>query len=349
MTDNRQERWAIFARVLSGESTPSEESELALAMEGDPELRADFARARSAWAEADAAPGAWDVDAALEVVLSRARSETASVKRSPTPGARSIWRFSATSAALAAALFFTYLVSLRPRHRPADAGHVFATRAGARADLRLVDSTRVVLGPSSELRLASDFGGATRTVSVNGDAYFEVAHDLAHPFIVHAGATVTRVVGTRFSVNTCAIDDAVGAECRVRVVVREGTVVVRATEGSADSLTLTRGLVGDLPPHGPPSLVARPDTGLLLAWTAGRLVLARRALADAAPEIARWYGITVRFSNPALGARRVTASFDHESAHEAAAVVAALAGLRAVWSADTVTFAPLTSPPGILR
>lgn len=65
----------------------------------------------------------------------------------------------------------------------------------------LPDGSQVWLSPSAKLTYPKSFRGlAFRTVKMQGQAFFEVVKDHAHPFIIHSGAMTTRVWGTSFQV-----------------------------------------------------------------------------------------------------------------------------------------------------
>ncbi len=73
----------------------------------------------------------------------------------------------------------------------------------ARGSTGLGDGTHILVGRSSTLRYAETFG-PERRVSLEGEAYFDVARDTLRPFIVEAGALQVRVLGTKFNVNAAA-------------------------------------------------------------------------------------------------------------------------------------------------
>ncbi|MBT1689240.1 FecR family protein [Dawidia soli] len=67
----------------------------------------------------------------------------------------------------------------------------------------LPDGSIVVLKPGSELQFnAADFGKKERVVKLDGEAFFDIHHDAAHPFIVQTATIATRVLGTSFNVRT---------------------------------------------------------------------------------------------------------------------------------------------------
>ncbi len=65
----------------------------------------------------------------------------------------------------------------------------------------LPDGTKVWLNSSSYLRYPNTFSGETREVTLDGEAYFEVAGNAEKPFIVHSGNSFVKVLGTKFNMD----------------------------------------------------------------------------------------------------------------------------------------------------
>src|SRR3546814_4685339 len=92
---------------------------------------------------------------------------------------------------------------------PAEPAFAEIRTEAERQFITLADGTFIVLNPSSTLRYNADFGTHNRTISLAGEAYFEVAKNAALPLVVHAGQLQVRVVGTTFQVR--AYEDAPSA------------------------------------------------------------------------------------------------------------------------------------------
>lgn len=73
--------------------------------------------------------------------------------------------------------------------------------AGQRAELILPDSTKVWLNAHSKLIYPVSFKEGTRQVELDGEAYFEVSHNVDKPFIVRTKSMNVKVLGTEFNVS----------------------------------------------------------------------------------------------------------------------------------------------------
>jgi len=76
------------------------------------------------------------------------------------------------------------------------------TRQGERKFLVLTDGTKIWLSPSSSLEYPDQLTGNLREVKLEGEAFFEVAKDKKHPFVIHSDRMDTRVVGTSFNIQS---------------------------------------------------------------------------------------------------------------------------------------------------
>jgi transmembrane sensor len=66
----------------------------------------------------------------------------------------------------------------------------------------LSDGSVVWLSPKSQLQYPKKFIGAYRQIKMTGEAFFEVAKDHAHPFIIDGGGVITKVWGTSFRIRS---------------------------------------------------------------------------------------------------------------------------------------------------
>jgi transmembrane sensor len=253
--------------------------------------------------------------------------------------ASGVWPLAAAASLLlvaGAALLMKYgaLPSSLASHA-ASALQVAETAPRGRRELRLADGTRVVLGAASSLRYPREFGAGARDVYLTGEGFFEVVHDSAHPFRVHARHATAEDVGTAFGVVAYAEDSV------VRVVVAEGSVSLGSTaRGSAGTALLTRGQLGSLPPGDALPSVRRVNVDVYLGWTEGRLVFDETPLAEVVAQLGRWYGAPFRLADPSLSSRTLTASFRTESLEEVLAALAPVLDVRFERVAGSIVVRP---------
>ncbi|MEX6690299.1 FecR domain-containing protein [Danxiaibacter flavus] len=137
------------------------------------------------------------------------------------------WWAAAGIAVIASTMGYYFLqktapVSLVINTAVKEAKHLIERKNSSGKDeiILLSDGSRVFLAPGSALKSQPIFNDSTREVYLEGEAFFEIAKDPQHPFLVHAHNIVTRVLGTSFRVN------ARSASNDVTVAVRTGKVAV---------------------------------------------------------------------------------------------------------------------------
>lgn len=82
----------------------------------------------------------------------------------------------------------------------ANTTYELASTTTQRRQFRLPDGTKVWLSPNSKLSYPAEFSDTDRRVLLDGEAFFEVTHDAAHPFIITSAEVSTTVLGTSFNV-----------------------------------------------------------------------------------------------------------------------------------------------------
>jgi transmembrane sensor len=90
--------------------------------------------------------------------------------------------------------------------------------------ITLSDGSRIWVNAGSELKYPQTFDGKKREVFLTGEAYFDIHHDTAKPFIVHTGRLITTVLGTAFNIKALKPAEAVIVTVtRGKVSVANGT------------------------------------------------------------------------------------------------------------------------------
>ncbi len=200
----------------------------------------------------------------------------------------------------------------------------YATTNAGYERARLDDGSTLELNTASAARVR--FTAAERRVELDsGEAHFEVAHDTARPFVVHAGGVTVRAVGTAFNVRLVA-----GA---VEVTVTEGKVTVapvpaagpeRAGSDVRDGAPSGRGptplavnqrmtipfaSLASAAPAPAIQRVAPADVRAALAWQRRVTDFSDTPLAEVAARFNRHHTLQLVVADPALGARRIGGMF----------------------------------------
>jgi len=160
----------------------------------------------------------------------------------------------------------------------------------------LSDGSQVELNLGTEL-VYSNYKDQRRVTLKKGEAFFNVSHDSAHPFVVRAGEGQVRVTGTQF--NVWKYGD------QVRVMLLAGSVQI-ASDAIHSSMPLTPGMQASYQP-GDATPRVRPfsPNDSALAWRQGKLILDNLALADALPLINRYLSKPVMLADAGTGAIRI--------------------------------------------
>lgn len=153
--------------------------------------------------------------------------------------------------------------------------------------ITLSDGSEVWMNNDCRLVYPNYFTGKERRVKVEGEAYFKVAPDAKHPFIVEANGIEAKVLGTEFNVRSYGNAD-------THVTLIKGKVAVR-TDASHEAV-LTPGQDAQLNDDG--SLgIADVDIDSYLYWRDGYFYFDNVALENIMQDIGRWYNLNVVFAN----------------------------------------------------
>ncbi|AQR61911.1 hypothetical protein BZG35_09810 [Brevundimonas sp. LM2] len=214
---------------------------------------------------------------------------------------------------------------------PSPARALIVTTSGQRLTAPLPDGSRVTLAPLSRVRL--DFDDRRRGLRLEaGQAFFEVAHDAARPFVVEAGDRRVTATGTRFQVTLA------GGRTDAEVVLEQGEVIVASRDAAF-------GVPRRLAPGQRLSAAKRArvepvDVETATAWRVGRLVVRNRPLSEVVADFNRYSGDRLILGSPDLGPIRISGSFRYDGAREFALALEGSFGLRVkgvepgVWRID---------------
>lgn len=176
--------------------------------------------------------------------------------------------------------------------------------------LRLCDGTMVHINGGTRLIYPEHFYGQCRDVYIEGEAYFMVAEDKKHPFVVHTKHGEIKEYGTEFNVNTRATGmnkDNKEAEA-TEVVLVNGSISVKLANASREHM-MHPGEMAIMKTDGSVAL-GQVDVTPYVAWNTGNFEFREKTLAEVMTTISKWYGADVVFRNESLKEKRINGAFD---------------------------------------
>ncbi len=171
--------------------------------------------------------------------------------------------------------------------------NTISTPRGGQYQVNLPDGTKIWMNAASSLTYPTKFTSGTRRVKLSGEAYFEVAKDKAHPFIVATNKQEVEVLGTHFNIN--AYED----EENTKTALIEGSVKVTGTGLSADKVMLKPNQQSIL--TGNKFTVVPVDPESAVDWKNGYFSFDNENLPALMRKISRWYDVEITYQGSYTG------------------------------------------------
>lgn len=191
---------------------------------------------------------------------------------------------------------------------------------GKRSKIYLSDGTVVNLNAGTSLRFPVKFiEGKNREVFVlGGEAYFDVAKDVEHPFIVNADEIGIRVLGTQFNVSSYPEDK------DISTVLVEGSVSLYNKSESYNIETaslLDPGFKADWSKSENKITIKEADIEMHTAWIKGKIIFKHIPFNSIIKKLERHYNVEINNNDEVLGKDLITASFDIETIEQVFEVI----------------------------
>jgi ferric-dicitrate binding protein FerR (iron transport regulator) len=212
-------------------------------------------------------------------------------------------------------------------------------KPGSKSKIILPDGTVVRLNGSSKLSYPKDFNQNVREVNLEGEAYFDVTKNAAHPFIVHTSNIDIKVLGTIFNVKSYDQDQTIETTLlrgsievyykddpsapkvilkpNEKLVYRkdkEKDLVSQKNEASVSLKKYERDQdisISTLPVNKPDSL--KEET----SWLYNRLVIKGDDFNNLAIKFERWYGVKIDILSEDLKKYHFNGIFENETIEQA--------------------------------
>lgn len=203
-----------------------------------------------------------------------------------------------------------------------------ASSEEAKSRFELPDGSTVWLNADSRLTYTGRLDGRTRSVTIDGEGYFDVAKDPAHPFIVRTSDMDITVLGTRFTVSAYAGK-------HVSAYLEEGSIRVKGRDFPEVWLE-------------PGQCIAFDDNTLRwsksvvpvanhTAWIRPQLEFGNTSLGDILENLSHWYNLSFRCTDTDfLRDTRLSMTIRQEPVEEILDAISALTGLQYTWTDDSI-------------
>ena len=180
---------------------------------------------------------------------------------------------------------------------------------GKKFDVFLSDGTHVFLNSGSSLKYPVSFiKGKKRQVFLEGEAYFDVAHNPKVPFLVGTNELNVKVFGTKFNVSNYASDN------DINVVLVKGSVgLEQKNAASGDLVKLSPGFKGGFDKTKKIISTEKVDPTLYTAWMNGDLIFRNTPFATILKRLERQYNVIIINNNENLGKEAFNATFETEN------------------------------------
>lgn len=305
----------LMLKQLDQQATPEEESALAVWLAASPDHQLQFEQLKSVWELTSGPPkipppnraNAWQNVATKARLRSAADrpAQPASSKQSQSRQSQTRqshkkqWNraWLAVPVLLAGAAVLWLLSSRAPSVVEV------VSLPGEIRSVMLPDSTVIRLHNGSSLTYAEGYNEDHRSITLEGEAYFDVTSSQL-PFRVLSNEAQVQVLGTQFSVRT--------HDASTEVVVTEGRVRVATPDGDASPVDLGPGqgvrvASSAINPLDPGSL---EDTE---AWIAGSVTFDATPFPEAIAQLSRIWDIPIALTATGLEAQTVSGSIRLES------------------------------------
>lgn len=169
--------------------------------------------------------------------------------------------------------------------------NTISTPNGGEWQIQLPDGSTVWLNAASSIQYSLNIGTAKqRVVKLDGEAYFEVAKNAAHPFIVETDKQAVEVLGTHFNINSYK------DEKLTKTTLLEGSVRV-SHNTTNESEVLKPGEQSLVSVSG--IAIKEVDVDEAIAWKNGYFMFNNERQESILRKVARWYNVEVEYADPA--------------------------------------------------
>lgn len=226
---------------------------------------------------------------------------------------------------------------------------VIISPKGQRTQIVLPDNSKVWLNSNTTIKYPSTFNQKDRTVYIDGEAFFDVTHNQAKPFIVNTSSFNIKVYGTTFNVSAYKGDNSIettlvkgkisinglnikgkkGGEIILMPnetfkYIKNEQMVQSEMKKEMNSLTTSTSTIKHQSasvstfPAIPQAIVAKNiDVEPIIGWKEGKLFFDNESFEDLATKFERRYDVKIYFEDKKVTRLKYTGVFEKENINQA--------------------------------
>lgn len=164
--------------------------------------------------------------------------------------------------------------------------YTLTTPRGGTYRVNLADGTTVWLNADSKLIYPSIFTGVNRSVTIEGEAYFDVAHNPDQPFIVNTAGQTLKVLGTEFNVQAYQDED------KIVTTLFTGGIKLSTPD---ETIEVLPGEQTEWNKSGAIQLNRYADIDQAIAWRNGYFRFHKADIKTIMRQLTRWYDVEVSY------------------------------------------------------
>lgn len=303
--------WELLTKYLVGEANAREKSEVENWLEQSDDNKEEMERCRKVLMETDANFKAkqFDSNAAWKSVKSKMSPTQLEVVQRKTNRKEQFAQFYKYAAILIVAVLLGSIgYYFGFKNQSVRVTELVTAEKPVLNDYVLPDGSVVTLNSNSKLEFPEKFASDTREVTIIGEAFFDVKPNPEKPFIINAGGTQVKVLGTSFNVSAYPATEA------VEVIVKTGKVqVIQKTEqlqAETNEVILTPGEKGTFY-SGSQTLEKSVNRDVnFMAWKTNDIIFNETPLGEVIECLEKVYHIEIDLTDPVLEDLVLTAHFD---------------------------------------
>ncbi|MBW8331817.1 MAG: DUF4974 domain-containing protein [Prolixibacteraceae bacterium] len=279
---------SIINKYLAGEASETEVQEVFRWIDSDPENRNEFIQYKKIWALTSKSTE--NQDKTWNAISTKLGSQKKQL---------SITRYWMVAAGFVLVFGLGMLMQyILPQKSQEQFSYLAETRIevplGQMSNVVLPDGTTVQLNSGTKLIYSGKFNSGERIVSLEGEAFFDVTNDPAHPFVIKTKALDFKVYGTSFNIQAYPDDKLISTtlvEGSLGIIGKNGSELVKLVPGeNATYRQDDREL-----------LVGKVNLEIYTSWKDGLVTFRNEKLKDIARKIERWYNVEIVINNASLG------------------------------------------------